>query len=76
MTLTALLALAVGLSGGCHKASGNEDEAGGANAAPEVTLTQVRRADIADTLHLTGTIAAPPNQDVRVISFVPAALLK
>lgn len=73
MTLAALLALAAELCG-CHKASGNEDEAGGANAAPEVTLTQVRRADIADTLHLTGTIAAPPNQDVRVSSFVPGRI--
>src|SRR2546426_10869709 len=69
LTLTALLLLAVAPSGCTHKASGDEDE-GGANAIAEVTLTQVQRADIGDTLHLTGTIAAPPNQDVRVSSFV------
>jgi RND family efflux transporter MFP subunit len=74
LALTALLALAVGLSGCPHKASGSEDEAGGANAAAEVTLTRVQRGDIADTLHLTGTIAAPPNQDVRVSSFVPGRI--
>src|SRR5216683_4515134 len=67
--LTALLLLAIGPSGCTHKASGDEDE-GGANAIAEVTLTQVQRADIGDTLHLTGTIAALPNQDVRVSSFV------
>jgi len=67
--LTALLLLAIGPSGCTHKASGDEDE-GGANAVAEVTLTQVQRADIGDTLHLTGTIAALPNQDVRVSSFV------
>lgn len=71
---TALLVLAAGLSGCPHKASGNEDDAGGAGAAPEVTLTRVQRGDIADTLHLTGTIAAPPNQDVRVSSFVPGRI--
>ncbi len=70
LALTALLASVAGLSGCPHKASGNEDDASGANAAPEVTLTRVQRGDIADTLHLTGTIAAPPNQDVRVSSFV------
>ena len=70
LTLTALLLLAFGPSGCTHKASGNEDEGGGANAIAEVTLTQVQRADIGDTLHLTGTIAALPNQDVRVSSFV------
>src|SRR5437879_12825581 len=69
LTLTALLLLAVAPSGCTHQASGDEDE-GGANAIAEVTLTQVQRADIGDTLHLTGTIAAPPNQDVRVSSFV------
>src|SRR2546425_4415123 len=67
--LTALLLLAIAPSGCTHKASGDEDE-GGANAIADVTLTQVQRADIGDTLHLTGTIAAPPNQDVRVSSFV------
>lgn len=68
---TALLLFAAGLSGCSHRASGDEDESGSASAVAEVTLTQVQRADIADTLHLTGTIAAPPNQDVRVSSFVP-----
>ncbi len=36
----------------------------------EVTLVRVTRADIHQLLALTGTIAAPPNQDVRVSSLV------
>ncbi|MBZ5516184.1 MAG: efflux RND transporter periplasmic adaptor subunit [Acidobacteriia bacterium] len=36
----------------------------------EVTLTRVERGDISSTLAVTGTIAALPNQDVRVSSLV------
>jgi membrane fusion protein (multidrug efflux system) len=33
---------------------------------PEVTVTQVKRGDIAEILRITGTIAALPNQDVKI----------
>jgi RND family efflux transporter MFP subunit len=69
-TVVALLVLSTGLSGCPHKASGDEEGDSSANAVAEVTLTQVKRADIADTLHLTGTIAALPNQDVRMSALV------
>ena len=39
-------------------------------AKAEVTLTRVTRADISQTLSLTGTAAALPNQDVRVSALV------
>jgi RND family efflux transporter MFP subunit len=74
LTLAALLAFTACLSGCSHSASGDEESNSGANAVAEVTLTQVKRADIADTLHLTGTIAAPPNQDVRVSALVPGRI--
>lgn len=42
------------------------------DAAPvvEVTITHVERADVSDTLTLSGTVIAPPNQDIRVSSLV------
>lgn len=46
------------------------DNAGDASAKAEVTLTRIVRADISETLSLTGTAAAPPNEDVRVGALV------
>src|SRR5437899_12493 len=40
-------------------------------AVSDVTLTQIKRAEVSQVLNLTGTIAALPNQDVRVSSLVP-----
>ena len=69
-TLTALALIAAGVCGCSHQAAGGE-ESSGVNAIAEVTVAKVQRADIAETLHLTGTIAALPNQDVRVSALVP-----
>ncbi len=41
------------------------------NVVAEVTVTRVERADISSTLTVTGTVAAPPNEDVKVSSLVP-----
>lgn len=64
--------LCIAISGCSHKP--DADAEAGAPADPaakaEVTLTRVVRADIAQTLTLTGTAAAPPNQDVRVSALV------
>jgi membrane fusion protein (multidrug efflux system) len=49
-----------------EEASGNQGE-----VVAEVTLTRVERADLSSTLSVSGTIAALPNQDVRVSSLVP-----
>jgi membrane fusion protein (multidrug efflux system) len=67
--LAALLLLAVGAAGCSHSSAGSDEESS-ANAVAEVTLTKVERADITEMLTITGTIAALPNQDVRVSSLV------
>jgi RND family efflux transporter MFP subunit len=61
-------------SAGCsHKAASEDDAAGGnpESVVAEVTLTRITRADISQVLALSGTIGAPPNQDVRVSALVP-----
>jgi RND family efflux transporter MFP subunit len=56
----------------CSKAgSGSTDNAAPAAAAPAtVTLTQVARGDVSKILQLTGSVAAPPNRDVKVSALV------
>jgi RND family efflux transporter MFP subunit len=50
-----------------HPASDEESAGGNAEAVvAEVTLTQVTRADIRRIVTVTGTVAALPNQDVKV----------
>ena len=51
-----------------------DDQSDDAAAKAEVTLTKVVRGDISETLTLTGTAAAPPNQDVRVSALVPGRI--
>jgi RND family efflux transporter MFP subunit len=58
---------ALAIAGCSHPAT---EEAGGEAAKAEVTLTRVARAEISQTLTLTGTDAALPNQDVRVSALV------
>ncbi len=71
----AALGLVLMCAGCTHKAASEEDaqERGGNpdTMVAEVTLTRVTRANISQTLVLTGTVAALPNQDVRVSSLVP-----
>jgi RND family efflux transporter MFP subunit len=57
---------ALAIAGCSHPAA----EGGGGEARAEVTLTRVARAGISQTLTLTGTAAALPNQDVRVSALV------
>lgn len=73
----ALAALAMAFAS-CSKKSGGDEEEGGdtANAITEVTATRVARANIASTLTVTGTIAALPNQDVKVSSLVPGRIAR
>lgn len=64
--LIAALAVSCSKSGG-----GSGDEAAPESAAPAtVTLTQVTRGDVSRILQLTGTVAAPPNKDVKVSALV------
>ena len=62
---------------GCSRRSpGEEGETPGNPEAlvAEVTLTRVSRADISRTLSVSGTLAALPNQDVKVSSLVPGRI--
>jgi RND family efflux transporter MFP subunit len=54
---------------GCAQKSA-EDDAQNTIATTEVTLTHVVRRDISRTLTLTGSVMAPPNQDVRISAMV------
>jgi RND family efflux transporter MFP subunit len=65
LALAAIYAL---VAGGCS--SKLADDAGNRSARPEVTLAQVARADISQTLSLTGTAVPLPNEDVRVSALV------
>ncbi|HUK31915.1 MAG TPA: efflux RND transporter periplasmic adaptor subunit, partial [Candidatus Acidoferrum sp.] len=73
---TSLLAAAIlvaSLIAGCSKSgAGSSDEAAPeAAAAPAtVTVTQVTRGDVSRYLQLTGSVAAPPNRDVKVSALV------
>jgi RND family efflux transporter MFP subunit len=74
-SLVPLIAMTVfigALVAGCSKAgSGSSDDAAPAAAAPTpVTLTQVARGDVSKILQLTGSVAAPPNRDVKVSALV------
>jgi RND family efflux transporter MFP subunit len=80
-SLFAALFLAAAVAGCSHNsAAGDSDEAAhpSASTAATVTLVRVARADISRTINVTGSIAALPNQDVRVSSLVPGrvAVLK
>jgi RND family efflux transporter MFP subunit len=69
--------LVVSLAACSRKSAGDEDEKPDqAGFVAEVTLTKVAHADIRSTLTVTGTIAAPPNQDVKVSSLVPGRIAR
>ena len=61
----------------CSRRDSSDDEEGGSNPSAmvaEVTLTRVARAEIRQVITITGSIAALPNQDVRVSSLVPGRI--
>ena len=68
--------LGVCLSVGCSKGSKDPDESAAKDegTVTAVTLTEVTRADISRLLQLSGSIAAVPNLDVKVSSFVPGRI--
>lgn len=55
------------LAVGCSSGTSGEDKAG---AVAEVTVTRVERGAISDTLLVSGTVMATPNNDVKVGSLV------
>lgn len=66
--LTAVLILILALAG-CSKSSGGDDTA--AAPVPDVTIAKVERATIADSLIVSGNLAALPNRDAKVAALVP-----
>lgn len=73
------VALVATISAACSRktASGDDETPGNQNSAvAEVTLTRVKRADIQSLLTVTGTIAALPNQDVKVSSLVAGRIAR
>jgi len=71
--------LAAATLAGCSKESGaEEDRPGGSSGSvnSEVTLTKVTRGEIRQTVGVSGTVAALPNQDVRVSALVPGRILE
>ncbi len=74
--LPALAMLAVCLAACARKSAGDEESGSQGDVVAEVTLTKVARADVSSTLAVTGTIAALPNQDVKVSSLVPGRIAR
>lgn len=73
------LVLVIACVAGCgHKGASDSDNAGAdasGGAIPEVTLVKVARGDIQETAAMSGTVAALPNQDVRVSALVPGRVV-
>jgi membrane fusion protein, multidrug efflux system len=77
--LWATALVAVALACACtSKTGGGNDEAGGDNVVPvaTVTVTKVVRGNIQSSLTITGTVAALPNQDVKVSALVAGRIAK
>jgi RND family efflux transporter MFP subunit len=66
------------LGGGLAGCSGKpaDENANVPNPVAEVTVTQVKRGEIAEILRITGTIAALPNQDVKIPSQVAGRVIE
>ena len=63
--------IALALTGCSSGGSSDDDTAAPAGSAVvQVTLTRVTRADISQMLTITGSVAAPPNRDVKVSALV------
>jgi len=81
VVLSAPLGLAALAFIGCSRnsATASSEDKGQGNAealVAEVTVTHVARADVSQTLLVSGTIAALPNGDVRVSSLVPGRIAR
>ncbi len=71
LTVLALCSVAFPACSNKARPESAEDSGNSATAVTEVTVTRVERADVTTNLSVSGTVAALPNQDVRVSSLVP-----
>jgi cobalt-zinc-cadmium efflux system membrane fusion protein len=60
--------------GGCSKRAESAEDASGATPVPDVTVAKVIRAPIADSLSISGNLAAEPNHDAKVAALVPGRI--
>ncbi|MFZ0959376.1 MAG: efflux RND transporter periplasmic adaptor subunit [Terriglobia bacterium] len=77
LRLGAVFCMLLSLAGCSKPPSGDEGadtEESPANTVATVTLTKVVRGDISSNLTVSGTIAALPNQDVKVSALVPGRI--
>ncbi len=79
-TLTSCISIvlvAIVLTSACSRHSASDDAASEeASAVAEVTVTRVARGAISDLVTVTGTVAALPNQDVKVSSLVAGRIAR
>jgi RND family efflux transporter MFP subunit len=76
--ITLVVLGAASLAGCSHKSADADNTESGASGAAnaEVTLSKVTRAGIRETATVSGTVAALPNQDVRVSALVPGRIVE
>jgi len=65
-----ILVLSAACLAGCGGKPAGDNANTDATPVAEVTVTQVKRGDIAEMLRIAGTIAALPNQDIKIPSQV------
>src|ERR1700731_1159409 len=72
VSITIFMVGLASLAGCSHKPGGSDDGESATSGVPnaEVTLTKVARADVRETAAVSGTVAALPNQDVRVSALI------
>ena len=61
---------------GCNKPKADEKAGDDEKPTPEVTLTKVERADLAQELMVSGNLAATPNHDAKVSALVPGRIAR
>ncbi|MGH9707903.1 MAG: efflux RND transporter periplasmic adaptor subunit [Candidatus Acidiferrales bacterium] len=71
--------LVIACAAGCGRNGATDSDDTGAGpvseAIPEVTVTKVARGEIQEMAAMSGTVAALPNQDVRVSALVPGRVV-
>src|SRR3954447_26167489 len=62
--------------GGCSKRADSAEDATTATPVPDVTVAKVIRAPIADSLMISGNLAAEPNRGAKLSALVPGRIAR